>query len=357
MRAGLAVLIVIVIWLPELARSQTNTDTDTALTVAIHPEVSTILQLPDEIVHTWIDHHGEIRVARVGSQLAIRPRGGTRAGVEAALEVETRTLRRTFRLVVVERARDANVDVLVLPVEREQDIEESTAAVPPVAPMEKEPEVPATSASAHGPSPALPTAETETAPAEHAAAIAAAPRFELSVHGVVALGTTALDVSGYEAKNARQPHRAFSARVAVRPRDACWALEANVGGEWLVAPTRHARGRDDTIETSGRWLRADGGLRMRCGVRLIPTAYGGIGLQVHHRDIDLNNPNKPGVSHQGSMPFAGVLALGLGLEYRTGDVSLGLELHLRQGVPNDYRSVSLSLSAGFLLDWTMEDEP
>jgi hypothetical protein len=372
MKAGLAVLIVLAILLPRLAHSQTKTDTDTALTIAIHPKVSTILQLPDEIVHTWIDHHGEIMVARVGNQLAVRPRPGTRAGVEASLEVETRTLHRTFQLRVVARASDANLDVLVLPVERAQDVEESKPEVPPVAPMEKEP---AASASANATSPAVKTAEPEPAPAptpaesatgrdiepsaEGAAALAPAPRFELSLHAVVTLlGTTALEVAGYEANEARQSHRALSVRVAVRPRGACWALEANVGGEWLVAPTLHDRtDMDGALETSGRWLRADGGLRMRCGARLIPTAYGGVGLQAHHRDIDLRVPTEPEGRDEGDMPFAGVLALGLGLEYRTGDVSLGLELHIRQGLPDDYRSISAVLSAGFFLDWTRENEP
>jgi hypothetical protein len=378
MRAGLAVLIVIAIWLPDLARSQTNRDTDTALTIAIHPEVSTILQLPDEIVHTWIDHHGEIMVARVGNQLAVRPRTGTRAGVEASLEVETRTLHRTFRLRVVARASDANLDVLVLPVEGAQAVEESKPEVPPVAPMEEEPEEPAASASANATSPAVPMVELEPAlapapapapaepvtasdiepTAEHAAATASTPRFELSVHAVVALmGTTALDIAGYEAKEGRRSHRAVSARVAVRPRDSCWALEANVGGEWLVAPTVHTGETERILDASGPWLRADGGLRMRCGARLIPTAYGGIGMQAHHRDIDFRESPRPGDGHQGDMPFLGVLALGLGLEYRTRDVSLGLELHVRQGVPDEYRSISAVLSAGFFLDWTRENEP
>jgi hypothetical protein len=57
------------------------------------------------------------------------------------------------------------------------------------------------------------------------------------------------------------------------------------------------------------------------------------------------------------MPFLGVLALGLGLEYRSRDMSLGLELHIRQGVPDEYRSISAVLSAGFFLDWTRENEP
>ena len=360
MRAGLVVLIVIVIALPEMARSQTNTDTDTALTIAIHPEVSTILQLPDEIVHTWIDHHGEIRVARMGSQLAIRPRAGTRAGVEASLEVETRTLHRTFRLRVVERARDANLDVLVLPVGRAQDVDESTPEAPPVTPTEEES---AASASANEPGPVEPPAEMEPAPApvkpvtepdieptaERAAVAAAAPRFDLSVHAVVALvGTTALDVAGYEAKEARQSHRAFGVRVAGRPRGAWWAVEGNVSGEWPVTPTTHTQPGEvrDDLQVSGPWLRADVGLRARFDTRWTPTAYGGMGLQAHHRDFG-NPETEP---NRGDMPFSGVLALGMGLEYRTGDMLFGLELHVRQGVPADYRSTAVLLSVGCFLD-------
>lgn len=84
MRLGLVVLIVSVISLLALARSWA--DTPTMQTIAIHPEVATILQLPDEIVDAWLDHHGDIRVARKSHEVAVRPRAGARPGDEATLE-------------------------------------------------------------------------------------------------------------------------------------------------------------------------------------------------------------------------------------------------------------------------------
>jgi hypothetical protein len=385
MRAGLGVLIVIVITLPEQARSQGNPDMDTALTIAIHPGVSTILQLPDDIVDTWIEHTGEIKVARVGNEIAVRPRAGTPAGVEVLLEVETRTMHRTFRLRVVARARDAHRDVLVLPAEDEQDAGEpapealSGAPAEPPAPAEQEPPA-RTSTSPPSPAPPEPLAgpepAAEPAPAEPAATAsstepvpaeaepvtpaattaangertgaAGSSRVEFSLHGFASLaGTTEVRVAGYEAKDARRSHRVFGMRIAGRRPGALWGGEVNVSGEWLAGPTTHRDDRGELV-VSGPWLRADGGLRVRFEGHLTPTAYAGIGLQAHHRDIVPDTDRRDEGTNV--MPFGGVLALGLGLEYRAGDMLLGLELHVRQGLPAEYRSVGAFLSAGLFLD-------
>lgn len=291
-------------------------------------------------MHTWIGHRGEIRVARVGNKLYVRPRAGTAAGVEASLEVETGTLRRTFQVRVVRRARDANLDVLVLPLEAQPRIELVTPLLPPVVP-----------APPLAPEPALRPVEPVPSIAEaieRDTATARALRFELSVQGVAGLGTTALDVPGYAPTNARQPHRVIGVRIAGRRPGAAWGLEANVSGEWAAAPTMHMRGANK-LDMSGPWLRADAGLRGRLGTRLMPTFHGAIGLQAHHRDIEPAGMDQLSGGTKG-MPFGGVLALGMGLEYRAGDLLLGLELHVRQGVPNDYRSVGWFLSVGFFLD-------
>jgi hypothetical protein len=49
------------------------------------------------------------------------------------------------------------------------------------------------------------------------------------------------------------------------------------------------------------------------------------------------------------MPFLGVLVLGMGLEHRAGNLLLGVDFQVRQGVPADYRSVTWLLSAGYVL--------
>jgi hypothetical protein len=124
-------------------------------------------------------------------------------------------------------------------------------------------------------------------------------------------------------------------------------VEANVSGESLTAPTVHTR-MDTELHISGPWLRADAGLRMRYEASLAPTAYVGAGLQARHRDIETRKADGDGRSED--MPFSGVVAVGLGLEHRAGNVLLGLDLHVRQGVPAEYRSVSVVLSLGFFLD-------
>ena len=127
-------------------------------------------------------------------------------------------------------------------------------------------------------------------------------------------------------------------------------MEANVTWESLVAPTtqRDERG-DHVLDVGGPRLRADAGLRGRFGTTWTATFYSGIGLQAHYLDIDA--PGNP-MATEGirDLPFEGALALGMGLEYRAGDMLLGLDLHARQGVPADYRSVAALLSVGFFLD-------
>jgi hypothetical protein len=366
MRAGLAVLIVIVISLPELARSQTNTDTDTALTIAIHPEVSTILQLPDEIMHTWIDHHGEIRIARMGNELAIRPRAGTPAGVEASLDVETRTIRRTFRLRVVERARDASRDVLIVPIEGEQDPEESAPEAPPVEPVTPaEPATPAmdepvTGAPADAPSPAPPEplagpepagkpVEPTIAPVPTATPF---PRLELFVHAIGGLGFTGLHVAGYTPRTALRSHGALGMRLTGKRPDASWALEATVSGEWPSGPMEYGENSDrqPRLVVSGPLLRAETGLSMRLGTKWIPWGYAGIGVQVQLRRTEATDAGGVSGRPVTEMKPGGVLGLGMGLQYRAGDVLLGLEFHGRYGGPDGYGSITTFWTVGYFLD-------
>ena len=360
-----AVWVVGAIWLPARARAQSGTDVSRA--IPVHPDVATVLQLPDEITDVWSIGGDEVMVKGVGAELYLRPRPATPAGVEVFIEVQTRTLHRMFLLRVVERAADATPRLVVPPqasAECAAECAEMIPAAPDASPAPAEP--PATAAlSARGPEPehapaapvsppAAPVPEAVIAPdvepaTARAAAAARSQRFELSVHALAGLGTTALHVPGYQATYARQPHRTFGMRfVGWRP-GSWWGMEANVSGEWLIAPTVHRRMNDTTeLHLSGPWLRADAGLRMRYEASLAPTAYAGIGFQVHLRDIETFKTDR--YERSEDMPFSGVLALGLGLEYQAGNLLLGLDLHVRQGVPADYRSVAALLSVGYFLD-------
>ena len=381
MKAGLAVLIIVVMSRPDLARSQS--DLDEVRTIPIHPAVTTMLQLPDDVVDTWLTDRGAIRVASKGNEVAIRPRAGTRAGVEASLEVKTGTIYRTFRLRVVARAKDASRDVLVLAANAEHDTGEPAPETPPVAPAEPmapvmcaEPAasvVPPVSISASEPgamAPAVPVAPAEpvapaagsTEPSGQVSIVAAdskrdtaagrSPRFDLSVQALFAVGTTALHVEGYQSINARQPHQAIGGRVAIHPRGTPWAVEGSISGEFPATPTTHTRADDrgeKVLEADGPRLRADVVLSGMFGRTMMPTFRVGIGLQAHHLNIEARDEPRSN-EHGSDLPYEGVLVLGMGLAYRTGDVLLGLELHVRQGVLTGYRSVSGILSAGFFLD-------
>lgn len=364
MRMSLLLIVMVVqfVQLPAPARAQSGTEVSPA--IQVHPGVATILQLPDEIEAVWSIGGGEVMVKGVGSKVYLRPRPDTPAGVEVFIEVKTRTLHRIFLLRVVDRAEDAAREVTV----------PAAAATPgggataPEAPRDP-PALPEPAASAPASPPGAPDADHASAPeraepaTERAALASGSPPFDLSVHAVVALaGATAVEIAGYEPDDARQSHRALGVRLAGMPRGAWWSLEANISGEWLAAPTVHGRNnrelmRREVLVVSGPWLRADVGMRVRFGTRWMPTAYAGLGVQAHFRvkEKSIRDPMRPEDDEISEppvqdMPFGGALALGLGLQFRAGDVLLGVELHMREGGPGDYRSVAALWSVGCFLN-------
>jgi hypothetical protein len=362
--------------LSALARAQPGVDVSPI--IPVHPAVRTTVLLPDEIERVQIRHGGEMIVRGIGSKLYVRPRSDTPAGLEALIEVKTRTLHRLIILQVVERAEDAAQEIVVPAPAAEQaqagpeGSSVAPAPVEPPAPVPRlEPErvrilcdndcqTPLCQRSRTQPEHAKAETEPVTlAPVTEAATERAGARrtspFALSVHAVAALGTTAIHVAGYSPIDARRSHHALGLRVTGHPHDTWWAVEGNVTWESLVAPTTHTPVNAPPapiIAVYGPRLRADAGLRGRFGTTVMATFYTGIGLQAHHLDIEaIADPEHP-MSNEGSgdLPFEGVLALGMGLEYRVGNVVLGLDLHIRQGVPGEYRSVSGILSVGFFLD-------
>lgn len=364
MRAGVAVIVAVTCSLPGPARTQPDTvGADVVLDVSVHPDIMTVLQLPDTVVRARTLHRKEFQVGYFASRIYVQPQPDTPAGTEALLEVETTTQQRRFRLRVVARAADAAQIFPVLAPEAEQGAPDTQPGVSPEAtPAPSEPpsvpdtpEQPRLTDPGHAstPKPTAP-ADPRTTPAAHGWPLV------LSVHAVVTLaGATAVEIDGYEPEDARQPHHTLGIRLAATPRHARWSLEANISGEWLAASTRHSKSvprLDEALTVRGPWLRADVGIRARFGTTLMPTAHAGFGLQARFLEIektieDRTLPDEPLKTERlEDMPLGGVLTLGLGLEYRTGDVLLGLELHMRQGVPADYRSVEAVLSVGVCLD-------
>lgn len=358
MRAGRAVLILVAILLPALARAQSGTDT--SLDIPVHPRVSTILQLPDAIEHAWITDSDDFRVAIVDNQLYVRPRPGTPIGVEGLLEVKTRTIRRAFQLRVVERAGDARQDVLVLVADAEQDIEEAAPEATPVVPAELvEPLVPAvqepaaSAPTSAAPAPAAAPAERDiAADTRRGAAAAGASRFDLSVHAIVGLGATAVDLAGYKPGTGWQPHQTLGVRLAGEPRGSRWGLELDISGERLAGSlTYNPDGAFSELDVSGPWLRAMLSMRARVetSTRWIVSASAGIGAQAHlRRTKTLDNDGEQDSSS--TMNRGGVLALGVGLQYRARDVLLGVEFRVWQGAPDEYRSIAAFLTVGRFLD-------
>ncbi len=89
-------------------------------------------------------------------------------------------------------------------------------------------------------------------------------------------------------------------------------------------------------------------MRARLGVKWIPTAYVGIGMQTHLRRS--KKINQLGLQPTETMKDGAVLVLGAGLHRRAGDVLLGLDFQIRRGGPDDYRSVAALWTVGYFLD-------
>jgi hypothetical protein len=374
-----------------------QSDADISLEIPLHPRVPTMLQLPDAVEGVWITHRGEIRVAGSGSTVYIRPRPGTRAGVKGVLEVKTATMRLMFRLRVVKRAREAREEIVILAIHPESVAGEAapgTEATPDAEPVpgagpapiaEQATTVPdaeqaasaATqsaaskrasapeSATAPAPAPTEPAAaERDTATDDERDAVAdterdtvatGSPRFELSVHAVVALaGNTTLRLAGYEPEYGRRAHRAFSMRlVAARP-DAWWALQANVGVEWTAAPLTYRRLESgmrplDKFYVSGPWVQAGLGFAARLGRPWMPTVYAEIGVLAHLRrtETPYESPDQNVVE---TTRHGAVLTLGMGLHRRVQDLVLGLDFQTRYGVPDEYHSMAVFGIVGWVLD-------
>jgi hypothetical protein len=338
--------------------------------IPVHPKVTTYLIFPDEIVRARFTGMvtGMMRATNLDEKLLIRPSAGLSEGDEVPLRVQTATLRQRFRLRVVRRAADAWRHVVVLaPAAASPEPPVTTARAMLSRAMrmvidgllasrdtdasgrESHPAPIKAAGAAATPAPLASLTGHGAAPAKERAGAAARPRFAISIHAVAALaGTTELTVPGYTPTNARQRHRSLGLRVAGLRPGSSWGWEVNVSGEWPAAPTEHRR-ENVRLDITGPLLRADAGLRVRVGTTLMPTFYAGAGLQAHHRDDETASTLEQ-IEWSRSMPFRGVLAVGMGLEYRIGDVLLGLELHLRQGVPVEYRSTAVSLSVGIPLD-------
>ena len=344
MRACIAAVILVVCSPGGLARAQSGTDVSPA--IPVHPDVPTILQLPERIERSWTHYGDDFRVKGVGSKVYVRPYPGTPAGTEALLEVKTTTLHRIFLLRVVARAGDARREVVVSAAPGAACVEQADREVTAVAPTPAEPAASAmTSAPSTASAPAEPVTERTTAPT-------GAPSFELSVHAVAGLGVTGLDVAGYEPQVGFRPHHAFSVRLAGARPGAGWGLEASVGGEWPAGSMTYENSGDSQLEVSGSWLRAEVSMRGRL-VRnaWIPSASLGMGAQVHLRRT---KGSEPMVGERelpvSTMKYGAVLTLGIGLQYRVRDVSLGVEFQARQGSPNDYHAVEVFWTVGYFLD-------
>jgi hypothetical protein len=289
--------------------------------------------------------------------------------MRALLVVETRSLRKTYRLRVVRHATDASRAIVVQPAPSARDAQASPALPcvgllrPPVLfPAPPVPSPAPVTLAMRRPGPAAPHASeldaTSSAPApepdaERAAATTKPRRIELSVHALGALGSTAFHLPGHQSIHARQSHGVFGLRTVAYPRDPWWSVETSISGEFPLTPTSHARGDGDNARAlvlDGPRLRADLALKGRLlGQGLMPTFGAGIGLQAHYLDARvLASSRNNGLTTD--LPFEGVLTLGIGLEYRAGDTLLGIELHVRQGMLPGYRSVGVLLSVGRYLD-------
>ncbi len=163
-------------------------------------------------------------------------------------------------------------------------------------------------------------------------------------------GTTSLTLPRHVPETGWQSHYdALGVRLAGAPRGAWWALELEISSESLAGPLSYsARGDSPRLEVRGPWRRALLGMRAQFGTRWLPSVYAGIGAHAHLREIQ--GSDAINARQSSTMNFGGVLALGAGLQYRTRDVLLGLDVQVRLGEPDAYRAIMALVSAGRVLD-------
>lgn len=396
--------------IPSPARAQSGADEP--IEVRVHPAVTTVFHLPDEIEHARFTAPvaGSMQAKPSGHMLLVRPRRRARTGMVVSLEVKTATVRQRFRLRVVRRARDAQRTIVVQAAEpppsagtaaldddtaapgdqaAPSSAEAATATAPePTAPepTAPEPTAPEPTATATAPEPAAtatestatatePTASPATSgsapraghesaragPVTAAAAAeqnepvttaaAGAPRFELAVHALVALpGFTSLELAGNAPGVTWRAHRGLGVRLTAGPAGGWWNLEADVSGTVLAGALTYEGPFDpNQLEVSGPLLRAEFGLRAGAGARWRSSISAGLGTQAHLRWTRITNSIET-LQPTSTMADGVVLALGIGLHRRIGDVLLGLEVQVRRGGPDDYYSMTALWTVGYFLE-------
>jgi hypothetical protein len=357
------IVLVLGVVLPALARAQAGMEMAPA--IPIHPDVPTILELPDQVERVWFIDDGNLMVQGARNKVYVRPRPGAPVGLEAYIEVKTRTLHRVFLVRVVERAGDATRAIVVPPagaVQREDENDRAAASTAPTSPAppvntpapapaplpaEIEPAVPAVAADAVR---AEPTAERDTVAsmANPSAGMIRRSRFDLALHAVGGLGFTGAKVEGYEPRTALRPHYSLGLRLTGEPRNSWWSVDADISGESPAGRMLYDSGSGSKLAIRGPRLRLEMGTRAGIGTTWRASGYASIGLQVHLRQAE---EEYDVTKRSETMERSAVLGLGVGLQYRGYRRSLlSLDFLVRQGGLDDYTSISVLLTLGRFLE-------
>jgi hypothetical protein len=348
MRAGLAVLIIVGTAIPRLARAQA--EVDEAPAVPVHPRVTTILHLPDDVEHARFSAEvgGVMGSEIAGHLLIIQPRRGTPAGTEVLLQVWTATGRQYFWLHVTRRARDASRDFLVPAADTAPEpapVLPAALMAPPTAVLPAVEEPARVPPAAPGPAPATPATAVDT---ERATTATGAPQFDITAHAVAGLGVNGLEVPGYRPISAWQAHQVFSLRLTAEPRGSSWSLQADVGVEWPYRSMLFER-LENQLHVTGTRLRGELGIRAGIGTTWIPSLYAALGIEAYLRRALETTPMGV-LARTETLARGGVLAFGLGLRHRTRSSSLGIDFQVRQAWPEDYFSMVALLTWGRLFE-------
>ncbi|ACY14665.1 hypothetical protein Hoch_2120 [Haliangium ochraceum DSM 14365] len=165
----------------------------------------------------------------------------------------------------------------------------------------------------------------------------------VSLQGLTGRGVTWLRPSQQSAM-ASQSHTTLGMRFSAARPNAWWTGELQLTWNWLDRPLMYeVEGSDDSRSQTPAWAQSALLFRGRSRGKVALSYFVGMGAQMRAKGQLVMGDQH---TTRASSPLEGIALAGLGIDYRTDDLSLGLELVGTFGMPDDFTSLALVLYVG-----------